>query len=512
MNDTTRTKAISSAGLVAAAIVAILVNVLAQRHYRRWDATRAKIYSLSAPTEATLAEIEREGRQVELFVFLGSGDPLLGSIKQILAGYQALAPRGLVVRYLDPDREHAEFLRLKADLDLHFGKTESGRTVGDAQIVARQGTRVWYLKTDDLVVLDEGDDAKVRPRVESALTSAIRAVLSTDRPRVCFTTGHHEASIDEPGPEGLSTLKNTLAKDNFAPASIELPKQAGDLAGCALIAVVSPADPFRPGEAQPIVAAVEAGASLLLVVPPMIDVEKRDLRAHGLSELAAVAGVTLDDAVAIEGDPAMREQGSLGLVFRARLGSHPTTDDLRKFAEARGTDAVVPMVYARPIRRNDGSAASILLMSSARSFALRDVAGFLASKEEPQRRSDEREGPLDLAVALERPKPVGAARGARVVVVGSSTPFVNAVYSDPTPTMVFGRTLGLLFVSWLTARPPILDLPPKASVQIALHLAEEDLGSIGRYVLLYMPLATALLAAAVWFRRRSTEGRRVRER
>ena len=76
--------------------------------------------------------------------------------------------------------------------------------------------------------------------------------------------------------------------------------------------------------------------------------------------------------------------------------------------------------------------------------------------------------------------------------------------------MTFSRTLGLLWVSWLTARPPILDLPPKPTVQIALHLTEEDIGAIGRYVLIYMPLAGGLIGAAVWFRRRSTEGKRVR--
>ena len=90
--------------------------------------------------------------------------------------------------------------------------------------------------------------------------------------------------------------------------------------------------------------------------------------------------------------------------------------------------------------------------------------------------------------------------------------FVNAAYADPTPSMTFSRTLGLLWVSWLTSRPPVLDLPPKSSVQIAMHLSEEDLGSIGRYVLVYMPMATALLGGAVWLRRRTTEGKRVRSK
>lgn len=503
---TSRQKAVASAGLVAAGVCALVVNVLANRHYRRWDATRQQLYTLSEPTNFTLAQIEREARDVEVFIFIGAGDPLLGSVRQMLTGYQAKAPKHLILRYLDPDRDRAEFLRLQSELDVHVGKAEGGRILSDAQIVVRQQKRLWYVKTDDMIVLDEGDDTKVRPKIESAITGAIRAVLSTDRPRVCFTSGHGEGSIDDPGKAGVSTLKNTLGKDNYAPEQIELPKESGKLAGCLLIAVIAPTETFLPGEAKPIADAVINGSNLLMALPPYIDLEKKALRPHGLNDAAATAGVTLEDAVAIEEDPALREPGSLGLVFRARVQPHSTTDDLRKFAASRNAEAAIPLMYVRPLIRSGSIAASVLLSSSNHSFALRDVAGFLASKQEPARTPGDREGPLDLAIAFER------SNKSRVVIVGSSTPFVNAAYADPTPSMTFSRTLGLLWVSWLSSRPPILDLPPKASVQIALHLSEEDIGSIGRYVLVYMPMATALIGVAVHLRRRATEGKRVRRR
>ena len=506
MTTTPRQKAIASAGLVAAGVCALLVNVLANRHYRRWDATRQQLYTLSEPTNFTLSQLEREARDVEIFVFIGAGDPLLGSVRQMLTGYSARAPKHLIIRYLDPDRDRADFLRLQSELDVHVGKADAGRILSDAQVVVRHQKRLWYIKTDDMIVLDEGDDAKVRPKVESALTGAIRAVLSTDRPRVCFTAGHGEGSIDDPGKSGVSTLKNTLAKDNYGPESVELPKEANKLAGCALIMVIAPTETFLPGEAKPIAEAVNNGSNLLMALPPYIDLEKKALRSHGLGEAAAVAGATLDDAVAIEEDPALREPGSLGLVFRARVQPHITTEDLRKFAESRNAEAAIPLMYVRPLVRaaTNGINPTALLSSSNHSFALHDVAGFLASKQEPQRSAGDRDGPLDLALAAERPNKT------RVVLVGSSTPFVNAAYADPTPTMTFSRTLGLLWVSWLSSRPPILDLPPKGSVQIAMHLSEEDIGSIGRYVLVYMPMATALIGVAVYLRRRATEGKRVR--
>lgn len=506
---TLRAKATSTIGVFAAALLAIFVNVLAGRHYERWDATRAKIYSLSEPTLYTLDQIEREGRDVEIFVFVGNGDPLLDSLKQILSTYRSRAPKRLHVKFLDPDRNRAEFLRLQTELEVN-AKVENGRLLADAQIVARSGQRVWYVKTDDMIVLDEGDDAKVRPRVEAAITGAIRAVLTTDRPRVCFVAGHHEASIDDPGEAGLSTLKNTLLKDNFRVDSIDVTKNAS-FDGCVMIAIVSPIEKFRESETKPIVDAVQKGTALLVVASPEIDVDSKALRATGLDPIAALGGVSLDDAIVVEEDPTLREPNELGLIFRARVHAHPTTDDLRKFAEARGGEAVVPLQYVRPLTKITvaGAPAQELLVSSDESFALHDVAKFVASKEAPQRSPSDRRGPLDLATATTRDASIG---GARVVVCGSSTPFVNAAYLDPSPLMTFSRTLGLLWVSWLTARPPVLDLPPKPTVQIALHLTEDDIGAIGRYVLVYMPIAAGLVGAAVWFRRRSTEGKRIRAR
>ncbi len=516
-----RQKLVASLGVVAAGLLAVLVNVLAARHYHRWDATYAKLYTLSPPTEATLVDLERSGSDVEVFVFIGRGDPLLSSVRAMLETYQAKAPEHLVVRYLDPDRDRAEFARLKVELEVHADKAEEGRILSDAQIVVRHGKQLWYVHTEDLAVLEEGDDAKVRPRIEQALTGAIRSVLATDKPRLCFTKGHGEASIDDPEKQGLAVVKNTLAKDNFELASVELGKPEATLAGCRLVAVIGPQLPFKKGEAEPIVDAVKSGgASLLLAAQPDLDLENASIRPypHGLDDVAALAGVALDDAFAVEEDPSLRPPNDLGLVFFAHVHPHVTTDELRKAPEAKltGGEPLVPVAYARSMHKlatptPGATQAAELLVSSERSFTLTDVQGFLTSHGQLHRRPSDRQGPLDLAVAAERRPPREGMPPVRMIVVGTSYPFLNAAFYDAAPPSVLARKLGMIWLSWLTARPPILDLPPKPSVQIALHLTEDDLSAIGRYVLLYMPIAVFLCGAAVWLRRRSTEAKRVRE-
>src|SRR5262249_31736531 len=67
-----------AAGVVAAMLLAVLVNVYAARHYRRWDLTTHGLYTLSPATLETLHSLNE---QVEVDVLLSSRDPLANSVK-----------------------------------------------------------------------------------------------------------------------------------------------------------------------------------------------------------------------------------------------------------------------------------------------------------------------------------------------------------------------------------------------------------------------------------------------
>ena len=55
-------------------------------------------------------------------------------------------------------------------------------------------------------------------------------------------------------------------------------------------------------------------------------------------------------------------------------------------------------------------------------------------------------------------------------------------------------------------KPEILDVPQKPEVSAGMRINEESRSEVRRYVLVFMPLAAALLGIAVALRRRSTEG------
>jgi hypothetical protein len=92
-----------------------------------------------------------------------------------------------------------------------------------------------------------------------------------------------------------------------------------------------------------------------------------------------------------------------------------------------------------------------------------------------------------------------------VVVVGTGSTVIRRDWEEPLPlrgAALFTESA----ISWLASKPVILDVQAKASVAAGIRITEESRAEVQRYVLLYMPLAAALLGIAVALRRRGTEG------
>ena len=130
----------SAAAVAAAVIVAVLLNVLGARHFRRWDWTAAGLYSLSPATVQTLRSLGEHPTPVQIHVLTGAADPLTVSLRHLLSAYRAESTR-LDVEFIDPDRRPAEFLAIQQRYGIVAGKTEDGDLVTDASIIVACGTK-----------------------------------------------------------------------------------------------------------------------------------------------------------------------------------------------------------------------------------------------------------------------------------------------------------------------------------------------------------------------------------
>jgi hypothetical protein len=500
-------QALQLAGIAAAVVLAFVVNMLASRHFTRWDWTVDRRWSLSPATVETLHTLEQP---VEIWIIAGSSDPLEPSLKELIASYRAASSR-VDVHWIDPDRDVAQLVALQARFGLEAGRTDDGRVATDAVVVVASGDKHWFLTPQDL--FEQADDVHVKPREERALTQAIRSVLGGEKAKLCFTVGHGELSLeaDRDEREGLGALRDLLEKNNYELASVDLTVPGAGhepFAGCTVAVIAGMRAPFAPEESNRLRTWLMQGGSLLAAVGPL-DPGPNGVLPSGLDDALAPFGVALEDDLVHDLEPSVSIPDTHGEGFFVTARPHPVTTTLVK----GGAEAHPPRVaafYTRSLRHmtSPGAAsASDLLFTSDTAFAKGDVAAAAQGADAPPRGPSDAGGPFVLAMASERGRiGPGAGHGPRAVVLGSRYFLAQDNWRQPRP-LHGAAFLVDSALSWLSARPELVDVPERAEVSAGMRVSEEGRAEVQRYVLLFMPLAALLLGAAVWAWRRSSENK-----
>jgi hypothetical protein len=492
-------------GIALAMIVAVLVNVVAVRRFTRWDWTSNKRYSLTPATVQTLRELPDT---IQIWVLLGPADPLEHSVKQLLVAYQAETTK-LDIRYVDPDKDVVALEDVKKRFKIETGRTEQGHVVTDAIVVVARGDRHWFLSASDMVEIAPGDDTRVKPKEERALTGAIRNVLGSEKAKLCFTAGHGEMNPDDPGPEGAGLLKDILEKDNYDvtvvdPGALDKPKPFDS---CSVVVVAGMRGAFTQEETERLRTYLLDGGNMLLAVSPITGSSETGLVSPNLDRALAPFGIALDDDLVIEEDPELSFPGTGGIRFVAQPRPHGVTAALTG-DDKRDVPRVV-LHFARSLRRTaePGAASSAdLLYTSPKAFGLTNVVGASEWKDQPKKRPGDLGGPLVVAMAAERPKTnPSAPHGPRVVVVGTASVLTSPTFREPLPLR--GAALFVeSAISWLASKPQVLDVPDRTAVPAGIRITDDDRQAVRRYVLFLMPGAMAILGIAIGLWRRRGEG------
>jgi hypothetical protein len=500
-------QAVQLAGVIAAVVLAAVVNVLAARHFSRWDWTGDKRWSLGAATLETLHTLEQP---VDVWAIAGPGEPIEQSLRQMLVEYQGASPR-IGVHWIDPDRDAVQLLDLQRRFGIEAGRAEDGRVATDAVVVVASGDKHWFLTQKDM--FEQTDDVHVKPREEREITQAIRAVLGGEKARLCFTVGHGELTLD-PGKderEWLGGLRDLLEKNNYDLGSVDstAPNAHEPFAGCGAVVIAGPRSPFAPEEANRLRSWLLEGGSLFAAIGPVEAATPTGMAPVGLDDVLGPFGIALDDDLVHDLDASVAIPETHGEGFFVSAQVHPVMAGL----VANGADAHPPriaMFFSRSMHRvspPDAAASSRLMLTSDGAYAKKSIVGASSWVDAPPRDPSDQGGSLALAMASERPR-IGpdAPHGPRVVVVGSRFAMAEDNWRQPRP--LHGAAFFVdSALSWLVARPPVVDVPDKPEVAAGMRISEEGRDEVRRYVLVLMPLAAMLLGAAVWAWRRSSENK-----
>jgi hypothetical protein len=499
------------ASVAIALIVVLLINAVSVRRYTRWDWTSNQRYSLYSATVDTLQKLPET---IQIWVLLGGADPLEQSVKQLLVAYGAETTK-LDVHYVDPDRDTAALEDLKKRFKIETGRTEQGHVVTDAIVVVARGDKHWFLTPADMGEISGGDDTRVKPKEERALTGAIRNVLGTEKAKLCFTTGHGEMSPTDASERGAGILNDVLEKDNYESVVVDSsgPAAEGAFKPCTVVIIAGLRGAFTVEETERLRTYLLEGGNLLVAASPISGDTPSGFIGANLDRALAPFGIALDDDLVVEDDPELAFPNTAGSRFVATPRAHPITQAIVKtesHAQANTAPPRVVMQFARSVRKiaePNSTAAQELLVTSDKSFGLVSMEGAADWKDGPKKRPGDLGGPLLVGLASERPNTSPSApHGPRVVVLGSASVLTASTYREPLP-LRGGALLVEGAISWLASKPQVLDVPDRAAVPAGLRITADDRSEVLRYVLVFMPAMTALLGVGIGLWRRSSEGK-----
>lgn len=491
MNRSRAARAGTSAAAIALGVALVVgVNWLGSRHWSRGDWTKTRIYSLSATTRKLVGGLSKP---VRITVFMDRDSRLWAPVSELLARYRALSPK-IEVEYVDPKRNLA---RAEA------AARELGGNVRVNTVVFRSGDRKKYVEEDKLADYDFESAAAGRGAAEikafkgeEAFTSAILAVTEVRTPRVYFSAGHGEASIDsaERG-RGLTDAKQMLERDNLVVAKWDSLGKDSVPADADAVVVAGPRTAFLEPEVGALEKYLASGGRILLLLDPVLPAPGSPPPDYGLGRLLAANGVALGDDIVVDPANALPMVGP-ETVFANHYGNHPI---VRALAD-EGLPVILPL--SRSVRKADAVAAgpaapTVLVETSADGWGETSLANL---EEQVKKDPQDTPGPVGLAVAagpVEEEKAATPAKKGRMVAVGNSRFAANGALGNA------GNANFLLnSVHWLTGSEKQIGIAPKTPEQTSLSLTQSQVRRIGLFAAVGLPALAILLGIWVWYRRR----------
>jgi len=195
---------------------------------------------------------------------------------------------------------------------------------------------------------------------EQEITGAILSLIEAKKPKLVFTTGHGEASIEPGDGRSLSQASDLLGRDNF---EIEMWSSLGAEAvpaGTDLLVIAGPTTNFFEPELQLFSDYLDTGGRMLLLFDPALNADGTAFIELGLEDWLLSYGVETRQDLIIDPSSDLPFFGP-ETIFTDSYGGHPIVESL---AQTR-TRVLLPL--ARSVAASDAPRAltTELVLTSA---------------------------------------------------------------------------------------------------------------------------------------------------
>jgi len=476
-------------------VIAVMVNYLGFEHYRRWDLSRDKKFTLSDKTKRFLQSIPGKAR---ITVFFLPNNPLIEDVQGMLTEYQYAAKGKLDVENISPDRNRS---RAKEVLDKYKVVT------GEDLLILDYDGRNKTVKASEMAEIDQGNPMSGEaPTIaafkgEQALTSALMELVEGKKNTIGYVLGHKEPPIAEAPPTAVDAtvspirvLKTFIENENITFQELNLFEVGAIPAELKMILINGPQYDFSEREMKLLRDFWDKQGRILLLLDPAAKTPK--LNAF-LFELGLKVN---DDRLMAMVKTGIEEVGLLRDVQARFLGDNPIT---KRLAEARGifTGGACSLSLEPERVRSANVRLQPLVQAEKGYWAEADYnSGDQAKFQEDALRNGD--AIHTIAVSIEKGGSGDErvqANSSRMLVVSNATFVQDGSISQDQQALDFISGA----VNWLLNREQLIGIAPKVPQTLIFSLDQNALRNLRWLILLFMPLVPAVLGLVVWWRRRA---------
>jgi ABC-type uncharacterized transport system involved in gliding motility auxiliary subunit len=435
--------------LIILAILGVL-NFLAQRYNKSFDATANKKYTLSDQTAKVIKNL-----QGDLTITYWDRPTAFDNAKDLFDRYKLISPK-ITVDYQDVDKKRTEAI--------------AAGVKAVPTILVKVGN-----KTETAKSLTE----------EEVTGAMVRALKGGDR-TVCFTSGFGEESTTDPkGGEGLGNAKDFTEKNNYKTQVVPLIPKAEIPMDCTILVVAGPKRNYLQPAVDAIKTYVENGGRALILLDPPLKFSSE------IDENPALVAVLDSWGVKMNKDLVLDLSG-VGQLF----GLGPQFPIITKYEdhaivrEMKDLPTGFPIARSIEVAKGDKTMVSALFSTSDDAVATEDLKN-------PQ---------INVKAAKPGARILGAAGtyttgkesgNGRFVVVGTSRWIGNGFL-----TFNGNRDLYMNMLNWLSSDEDLISIRPKDPEDRRLNMNPRQANLLFYESVVGLPLAIIIVGVAVWWKRR----------
>ncbi len=460
--------------MLCAVALFLLVNLLADRHYKRWDLSAAKKYSISGDTSAYLGQLDDEVRIT--MAFLG-GSKVRGQLKTLLEEYERLGEGQVVFEEFDPARDKTRAIEVAERYEM---------AIDQNVVFVEVGGRVKRVTERDML-----EDNGRAFSGEAAITSAMLAATE-GRPKTVYLIAGKGRLREVGGRTALEELLDLSARHFFTLKELTLGNVTEIPADADALLLVNPESDFSPGEVELLSGYWEdERGSMVLLLNPSTDMpnfypflRKLGVRVRGDHRVmyAQVSG--------IGGAKKIGEVQS-----RFLEGSPVTAGQKNKLTIFGGQTCPLEVAENNEVLKAKGVIATALLEADAKFWGERDHA-----EAAPKPGPGDILPPVYVAASIEKggsDDAIVKLDSSRMVVVGNST------LLDPGQGIRTNAEFVMNSINWTLDRDERIDILPKPAVNTPVKLSPESYRNLFNLVVLILPAVAFCFAIFVWSSRRN---------